>query len=156
MDKYNLPAAALAASVLYALWNLRVDSDTVIEDAQPDQDHDQLVQDVKSHGIPVHLIDNFKGNVAVRGRRPADTENPSGAPVEESHDYAAKVLETMKQVGADEVFNAARVPVFTPDSHVKPLTVMTVSAPFPGVPETYVYQWPTGIRPKVGRNEDPY
>lgn len=153
---YNIPAAILAGSVLYGLSVMNRSDDRQIKDPQPDVSHNDLVQDMRSSGIPIHMISASSDYNALRTKGPADAENVRGARLEDIHDWSTRVLETKKLISREEVFNSDRVSFLITDSNIKPTTVHTTDGRFPGVSEHYAFSFATGYKPKIGRNEDPY
>lgn len=155
--EYNIPAAALAGSVLYGLYVLAGDDERYIIDPQPDITHVELKQDVIASGIHTHLVDRSSEYAAKRRRNvKADAEYLRGMDLDGAYDYATKVIQLNKEIAADEVYNQDRTQFHVLQSNIKPTRVHTVDGSYPGVPDEYAFRQSDGRRPKVGRNEDPY
>jgi hypothetical protein len=155
MDTYDVASAALAGSVLYALYALSDKDDNPHIDTEQHVSYAEDVRDLRTGGIPTHLLNRDSKYISERHRVGPESSVDFRSPFE-IYKYAAMQRRTKTEVFADEVFNENRISFYIPRPTAAITRIHTVSGSYPGISNDYVFRGAQGIRPKIGGLEDPY
>ena len=153
----EVTSTLLAVAILYSLWKIVDQRNTPKVNTQAVEQYNFKIQDHTSTGVDLQILKANESLLTTRGL--SEKERFGGLSstknINDLYDIAVKQQQAISSVAQDEFFNIKKGTIYQPYSHEAIQILTPVSDDHYLVPENYPYVLPVGVKPKIGRSEDP-